>query len=86
VTFVFYAENDLFSADDDTAAYTGSIGGGNLTLFMYDTTAGGLTVRLTGEGVSGSALTLFGAGLWQGFGTSLEGGDLSVLSRTGRTS
>ena len=83
VTFVFYAENDLFSADDDTAAYTGSIGGGNLTLFMYDTTAGGLTVRLTGEGVSGSALTLFGAGLWQGFGTSLEGGDLSVLSADG---
>ncbi len=83
VTFVFYAENDLFTFDDDTAAYTGSIGGGDLALFMYDTTAGGLTVRLTGESVSGSTLSLFGAGLWTGFGTALEGGDLSVLSADG---
>lgn len=83
VTFVFYAENDLFSFDDDTAAFTGSIGGGDLALFMYDSTAGGLTVRLTGEGVSGSALTLFGADLWTGFGMALEGGDLSVLSADG---
>ncbi len=83
VTFVFYAENDLFGFADDAAAFTGSIAGGDLALFMFDTAAGGLTVKLTGEAVSGAALTLFGADLWTGFGTALEGGDLSVLSADG---
>lgn len=82
-TFVFYAENDLFGFDDDAAAFTGSIAGGDLALFMYDTAAGGLTVKLTGEAISGAALSLFGADLWTGFGTALEGGDLSVLSADG---
>ena len=83
VTFVFYAENDLFGFANDVAAYTGSIAGGDLALFMYDSSAGGLTVKLTGEAVSGATLSLFGADLWTGFGTALEGGDLSVLSADG---
>lgn len=82
-TFVFYAENDLFGFADDAAAFTGSIAGGDLALFMFDTAAGGLTVKLTGEAVSGASLTLFGADEWTGFGTALEGGDLSVLSADG---
>ena len=82
-TFLFYAENDLFDFADDTAAFTGSIGGGNLALFQYDTATGGLTVRMTGEGVSNAALALFGAGIWTGWGTALEGGDFSVLSADG---
>jgi hypothetical protein len=80
--FVFYAENDLF-AIDDTAAFTGSIAGGNLRLFQYDTTTGGLTVRLTGEAGAGSSLSLFGAGIWSGFGSQLEAGNLGVLSPNG---
>lgn len=82
-TFVFYAENDLFSFLDDTAAFTGSIAAGDLALFQYDSNVGGLTVKLTGEAASGATLSLFGAGLWSGWGTALEGGDLSVLSADG---
>jgi hypothetical protein len=83
VTFVFYAENDLFGFDDDTAAFEGSIAAGNLALFQYDSAAGGLTVRLTGEAGPGASLTLFGAGLWTAWGTALEAGDISVLSSDG---
>lgn len=82
-TFIFYAENDLFGFDDDTAAFTGSIAGGDLALFQFDSVAGGLTVRLDGAGLSGALLSAFGADLWTGFGTALEGGDLSVLSADG---
>lgn len=82
-TFVFYAENDLFGFEDDTAAFTGSIAAGNLALFQYDSAAGGLTVRLTGEAGPGSSLVLFGAGIWTDWGTALESGDLSVLSSDG---
>lgn len=81
-TFIFYVESDLFGAAD-TAAFTGSIGGGDLMLFQYDTALGGLTVRMTAEAGAGSVLSLFGAGLWTGWGTSLEGGDLTVLSADG---
>ena len=80
--FVFYAENDLFIADD-TASFTGSIGGGDLVLYMYDTANGGLTVRMTSEQGAGATLDLFGADEWTAFGNSLEGGDLSVLSADG---
>lgn len=83
VTFVFYAENDLFSFTNDTAAFTGSIAGDDLALFQYDSGAGGLTVRLTGEAGAGSALSLFGSGTWPSFGGDLEAGDLSVLSANG---
>ena len=82
-TFVFYAENDLFSFSNDAAAFTGSIAGDDLVLFMFDSVAGGLSVRMTGEEGQGSELTLFGAGIWTAWGTALEGGDLSVLSSDG---
>jgi PEP-CTERM motif len=82
-TLVFYAENDLFGYADDAAAFTGSIAGGDLALFQYDTTAGGLTVRMSGENVANSALSLFGAGIWTAWGEGLEGGDLSLLSSEG---
>lgn len=82
-TFVFYAENDLFGAGDDEAAFTGSIAGGDLDLFMFDSAARGLSVKMHGEAVLNSTLTLFGAGIWTGWGTALEGGDLSVLSADG---
>lgn len=83
ITFVFYAENDIFDFSNDTAAFTGSIAGGTLALFQYDSTAGGLTVRLTGEGVLNASLASFGAGIWPAWGLALEGGDLSVLSADG---
>ena len=82
-TFVFYAENDLFSFSNDVAAFTGSITGGDLALFMFDSVAGGLTVRMTGEANAGATLSLFGAGIWQAWGIALEAGDLSVLSSNG---
>lgn len=81
--FVFYAENDLFGFADDAASFTGSIGGDDLALFMFDSSAGGLSVKLTGSAISGATLDLFGAGIWTGWGTSLESGDLSVLSSDG---
>jgi hypothetical protein len=81
--FGFYAENDILGFGDDTAAFTGSIAGGDLALFQYDTVGGGITVRLSGVATSGAALTAFGSGLWTGFGTDLESGDLSVLSADG---
>lgn len=87
-TFVFYAENDIFGFADDTAAFTGSIGGGDLQLFMFDTLAvsggsPGLTNVLSGEVVAGATLSLFGSGSWTAFGDALELGDLSVLSSDG---
>lgn len=82
-TFVFYAENDLFGFANDVAAFQGSIAGGNLTLFQFDSAAGGLTVKMTGEVGPGALLSLFGAGIWTGWGTALESGDLSVLSSDG---
>ena len=82
-SFVFYTENDLFGFANDAAAFTGSIAGDDLALFMFDSAAGGLSVRLTGEDVSGADLDLFGAGIWPAWGTALESGDLSVLSSDG---
>lgn len=82
-TFLFYAENDLFTFTDDAATFRGSIAGGDLELFQFDSAAGGLTVRLTGQGVSGATLSLFGAGIWTPWGTALEAGDFSVLSANG---
>ncbi|MBD2168526.1 putative Ig domain-containing protein [Calothrix membranacea FACHB-236] len=82
-TFIFYAENDIFSFSDDTAAFTGSIAGNDLALFMYDTAAGGLSVRMTTETGPGSKLISFGSGTWTGFGQALEQGNLSVLSANG---
>lgn len=84
MTFLYYAENDLFGHSNDVASYTGSISDGDLALFMYDSQAGGLSVRLDGEAVANAELTLFGAGLWTHWGRSLERGDLSVLSDDGR--
>lgn len=81
--FGFYAENDILGFGDDTAAFTGSIAGGDLALFQYDTVGGGITVRLSGVATSGAALVAFGSGIWTGFGTDLESGDLSVLSADG---
>jgi hypothetical protein len=85
-TFVFYAENDIFGFADDTSAFTGSIAGDDLALFMFDSAVGGLSVKLTGEGVTNANLSLFGAGIWTfptEWGNSLESGDLSVLSNDG---
>lgn len=87
-TFLYYAENDLFSFSGDTAAFTGSIAAGDLELFMYDSLAvsggaPGLTVSIDGVGGDGAELSLFGSGIWTGFGETLEGGDLSVLSSDG---
>lgn len=82
-TFVFYAENDIFSFGNDTATFTGSIAGDDLALFMFDTAAGGLSVKLTGEGKTDANLSLFGAGIWTAWGTALESGDLTVLSNNG---
>ncbi len=82
-TFVFYAENDIFSFGNDTATFTGSIANNDLALFMFDTAAGGLSVKLTGEGITGANLSLFGAGIWTAWGTALEFGDLAVLSSNG---
>jgi len=82
-TFLFYAENDLFGAGDDEAAFTGSIAGNDLILYQYDSAAQGMTVRMTGMAGTNSTLTLFGAGLWTAWGTALEAGNLSVLSSNG---
>jgi hypothetical protein len=82
-SFVFYAENDLFGFANDAAAFTGSLASDDLALFMFDSAAGGLSVKLTGEEVLGASMDLFGAGIWTGWGTSLEGGDLTVLSADG---
>jgi len=82
-TFLFYAENDLFGAGDDEAAFTGSIAGNDLALYQYDSAAQGMTVRMTGVSGTNSTLTLFGAGLWTAWGTALEAGNLSVLSSNG---
>ncbi len=83
ITFIFYAENDIFTFGDDAAVFTGSIAGADLALFMFDSVSGGLSVKMTGEDGSGSTLTLFGAGIWTGWGIALESGDLSVLSANG---
>ena len=82
-TFLFYAENDLFGAGDDEAAFTGSIAGNDLALYQYDSAAQGMTVRMSGVAGTNSTLTLFGAGLWTAWGTALEAGNLSVLSSNG---
>lgn len=82
-SFLFYAENDIVGAGDDTAAFTGSIAGGDLNLFQYDTIGGGITVRLSGTAGSGAVQTAFGSGIWTGFGATLEGGDFSGLSADG---
>lgn len=81
--FVFYAENDLFGFEDDFTAFQGSIATNDLVLFQFDSAAGGLTVKMSGEAGSGSQLSLFGAGIWTAWGTAIEGGDLSVLSGDG---
>jgi len=77
-TFLFYAENDIFGFGDDTAAFTGSIAGGDLALFQYDTIAGSTTVRLSGAAEPGSALVAFGSGIWPAWGSALETGDFSL--------
>lgn len=83
ISFLFYAENDIVGFGDDTAAFTGSIAGGDLTLFQYDTVAGGITIHLSGVAGPGAAQTGFGSGIWTDFGTTLEAGDFSVLSANG---
>lgn len=87
-TFLYYAENDIFGFADDVADFGGSIAGGNLVLAMYDSLAisggsPGLSVLIDATTVGDASLTLFGSDLWTGFGTALEGGDLSVLSSDG---
>ncbi len=82
-TFLFYAENDILGFGDDTAAFSGSIAGGDLAMFQYDTIGGGITVRLSGVAGSGAATVAFGSGIWTGFGDDLEAGDFSVLSADG---
>jgi len=81
---LFYAENDLFSPNDDAATYTGSIAGANLKLFQYDTITSDFYVQVNESAVPTNAtLATFGAGIWTGWGTSLEAADLSVLSADG---
>jgi YD repeat-containing protein len=81
-TFVFYAENDI-AGIQNVAAFTGSIAGGDLALFQYDSGARNFTVRLTGASGPGASLNLFGAGRWTGFGAAIEAGNLAVLSADG---
>jgi hypothetical protein len=81
--FGFYAENDILGPGDDSAAFTGSIAGGDLALYQYDTIGGGITVRLSGIATSSAGLIAFGSGIWTGFGTDLEAGNLGVLSADG---
>jgi hypothetical protein len=80
--FVFYAENDIFGAQD-SAAFQGSIAGGNLRLNQYDTTTQSLTVVLTPGALVNATLTSFGSGKFTGFGEALATGNLSVLSTDG---
>ncbi len=82
-TFLFYAENDILGFGDDTAAFTGSLAGGDLALFQYDTVGGVITVRLSGVAGPGATASAFGSGVWTGFGTDLEAGDFTVLSADG---
>jgi len=90
-TFVFYAENDIFGFADDVAAFSGSIAGGDLKLYMYDSLAvgggsPGLTVIMAAPTVSGgAALTSFASGIWTGFGEAIELADLSAFSADGST-
>lgn len=79
ITFVFYTENDILIPGNE-ALFTGSIAGGDLELVQY---AGGLSVLLSGEAGFGATLSLFGSGIFMGFGKALESGDLSVLSSDG---
>jgi hypothetical protein len=83
VTFVFYAEDDLFSAANDSATFTGSIAQNNLALFQFDSATSDFFVKLTAHDATNAALTSFASGVWTGFGTSLEAGDLSVLAPDG---
>jgi hypothetical protein len=83
ITFVFYAENDLFGVANDTASFEGTVAGNDLVLFQYDNVSGGLTVNLTPAPGTGATLTQFGSGLYTAFGAALEAGDLSVLSSDG---
>ena len=82
-TFVFYAEDDLFSAANDAATFTGSIAQNNLALFQFDSATSDFFVKLTAHDLTNAALTSFASGVWTGFGTSLEAGDLSVLAPDG---
>lgn len=82
-TFVFYTENDIAGVTD-SATFTGSIAGGNLSLFQYnDQDNQGTFVRLAPGASTNAELTLFGSDRWTGFGNALEAGDLSVLSADG---
>lgn len=81
--FVYYAENDIFSPGDDTALFLGSIGENNLELFQYESAQSDFFVRMAGDVRTGAELTSFGSGVWTGWGTALEAGDLSVLSADG---
>ena len=83
VTFVLYAEDDLFTFTNDAATFTGSIAGNNLALFQFDSASSDFFVKLTAHDLSNAALTSFGSGAWTGFGTAIEAGDLSVLAPDG---
>jgi hypothetical protein len=83
VTFVFYAEDDLFSAANDAATFTGSIAQNNLALFQFDSATSDFFVKLTAHDLTNAALTSFASGVWTAFGTALEAGDLSVLAPDG---
>lgn len=81
--FVFHAENDLFSFTDDVATFTGSIAGGDLRLFQFDSAVSDFFVRQNTAGLASATELAFGAGTYTGFGAALEDGDLSVLSADG---
>jgi MYXO-CTERM domain-containing protein len=83
--FLFYVENDLFDFANDATDFTGSIAGGDLVLYQYDSGLGGLTATLSGAAGAGAELIAFGAGIWPGWGEDLESGDLSSLSADGST-
>lgn len=82
-TFVFYAEDDLFSAANDSATFTGSIAQNNLALFQFDSATSDFFVKLTAHDLTNATLTSFASGVWTAFGTALEAGDLSVLAPDG---
>lgn len=80
---VFYAENDIPPSDSNIAGTFGSLAGGDLILLQANFIPGGIVVGLLGGGLSNAQLSLYGSGLWTGFGTALESADLSVLSSDG---
>ena len=83
VTFVFYAENDVVTSTN-TATFAGGTALDDVVLYQNGGSIGNLTTVVLQPGKTTNAdLSLFGSGVFSGFGGSLEAGDVSVLSNDG---